>query len=158
MISITVNDVKHDVDVPPEMPLLWVIRDELGMTGTKFGCGVAQCGACTMHIDGEATRTCVFPVAAAVGRQIHTIESLSTESIERRLAGALIRFCARLGTPEEDGSSRMMPFTHEMLSRYVGTSREIITHHMNHFRKQGYVSYSRRGILLYPQAMGALIN
>jgi len=80
MISITVNDVKHDVDVPPEMPLLWVIRDELGMTGTKFGCGVAQCGACTMHIDGEATRTCVFPVAAAVGRQIHTIESLSTDN------------------------------------------------------------------------------
>ena len=86
------------------------------------------------------------------------IESFSTESIERRLAGALIRFSERLGTPVEDGSSKMMPFTHELLSRYVGTSREIITHHMNQFRKQGYVSYSRKGIVLYPLAMNALTN
>ena len=80
MVSITVNGVKHDVDVPPDMPLLWVVRDELGMTGTKFGCGVAQCGACTMHIDGVATRTCVLPVSAAVGKQIRTIESLSSDN------------------------------------------------------------------------------
>lgn len=80
MISITVNGKRHDVDVPPEMPLLWVVRDELGMTGTKFGCGVAQCGACTMHIDGVATRTCVLPVSQAVGRQVRTIESLSTDN------------------------------------------------------------------------------
>lgn len=80
MITITVNGKHHEVDVPPEMPLLWVVRDELGLTGSKFGCGVAQCGACTMHIDGEATRTCVFPVSAAVGKQIHTIESLSSDN------------------------------------------------------------------------------
>jgi aerobic-type carbon monoxide dehydrogenase small subunit (CoxS/CutS family) len=80
MISITVNGTRHDVDAPPDMPLLWVVRDELGMTGTKFGCGVAQCGACTMHIDGVATRTCVLPVSQAVGRQIRTIESLSTDN------------------------------------------------------------------------------
>lgn len=80
MISITVNGTSHDVDVPPEMPLLWVVRDELGMTGTKFGCGVAQCGACTMHINGAATRTCVLPVSTAVGKQIATIESLSTDN------------------------------------------------------------------------------
>jgi aerobic-type carbon monoxide dehydrogenase small subunit (CoxS/CutS family) len=80
MISITVNGERHDVDAPPDMPLLWVVRDELGMTGTKFGCGVAQCGACTMHIDGVATRTCVLPVSQAVGRQIRTIESLSTDN------------------------------------------------------------------------------
>jgi len=80
MITITVNGKRHELDVPPEMPLLWVVRDELGLTGTKFGCGVAQCGACTMHIDGEATRTCVFPVSAAVGKQIHTIESLSSNN------------------------------------------------------------------------------
>jgi isoquinoline 1-oxidoreductase alpha subunit len=80
MISITVNDKQHDVDVAPTTPLLWVVRDEIGLTGTKFGCGVAQCGACTMHIDGEAQRTCVLPVAVAVGKQIHTIESLSSDN------------------------------------------------------------------------------
>jgi isoquinoline 1-oxidoreductase alpha subunit len=80
MISITVNGQRHDVDVPPEMPLLWVVRDELGMTGTKFGCGVAQCGACTMHLDGVATRTCVLPVSQAVGKEIRTIESLSADN------------------------------------------------------------------------------
>jgi isoquinoline 1-oxidoreductase alpha subunit len=80
MISITVNGTSHDVDVPPDMPLLWVVRDELGLTGTKFGCGVAQCGACTMHVNGVATRTCVLPVSGAVGKQISTIESLSTNN------------------------------------------------------------------------------
>ena len=80
MISITVNGTGHDVDVPADMPLLWVVRDELRMTGTKFGCGVAQCGACTMHVDGVATRTCVLPVSQAVGKQIRTIEGLSTDS------------------------------------------------------------------------------
>jgi isoquinoline 1-oxidoreductase alpha subunit len=80
MVSITVNGTSHDVDVPADMPLLWVVRDELRMTGTKFGCGVAQCGACTMHVDGVATRTCVLPVSQAVGKQIHTIESLSTDN------------------------------------------------------------------------------
>jgi isoquinoline 1-oxidoreductase alpha subunit len=80
MISITVNGAQHDLDVPGDMPLLWVVRDVLGMTGTKFGCGVAQCGACTMHIDGAATRTCVLPVSAVVGKQIRTIESLSDDN------------------------------------------------------------------------------
>jgi CRP/FNR family cyclic AMP-dependent transcriptional regulator len=76
------------------------------------------------------------------------IESLSLDSIERRLARSLIHFSERLGKPEEDGSVKLMPLTHELLSRYVGTSREIITQHMNRFRKQGYVSYSRHGIVL----------
>jgi aerobic-type carbon monoxide dehydrogenase small subunit (CoxS/CutS family) len=80
MISITVNGKRHDVDVPPNMPLLWVVRDKIGLTGTKFGCGVAQCGACTMHVDGEAHRTCVLPVSAVVGKQVHTIESLSSDN------------------------------------------------------------------------------
>lgn len=83
MISITVNSAKHDVDVPPDMPLLWVLRDELGMTGTKFGCGAAQCGSCTVHVDGEATRSCVLPVSQVVGKQVHTIESLSTDNSHR---------------------------------------------------------------------------
>src|ERR1700694_3728241 len=80
MVTITVNGNSHDVDVPADMPLLWVVRDELHMTGTKFGCGVAQCGACTMHVDGVATRTCVLPVSQAVGKQIRTIEGLSTDN------------------------------------------------------------------------------
>jgi isoquinoline 1-oxidoreductase alpha subunit len=80
MISITVNGTKHDVDVPADMPLLWVIRDELRLTGTKFGCGVAQCGACTVHVDGTATRSCVLAVSQAAGKQIRTIESLSTDN------------------------------------------------------------------------------
>jgi CRP/FNR family transcriptional regulator, cyclic AMP receptor protein len=80
------------------------------------------------------------------------IESFSVDNIARRLARTLIRFSERLGSPEEDGSVRMVPFTHELLSQYVGTSREIVTHYMNQFRRQGYIRYSRKGILLYRDA------
>jgi len=83
------------------------------------------------------------------------IESFSTESIGQRIARALIRFSERLGTQQEDGSSRMMPVTHDQLSRYVGTSRELITQHMGRLRKQGYVTYSRKGIVLYRDAIKA---
>jgi CRP/FNR family transcriptional regulator, cyclic AMP receptor protein len=79
----------------------------------------------------------------------HRIESFSVDNIARRLARSLIRFSERLGTPEGDGSVRMVPFTHELLSQYVGTSREIVTHYMNYFRRQGYLRYSRKGIILY---------
>ena len=78
-ISLVVNGIAHTVDVEPETPLLWVIRDSLKLTGTKFGCGIAQCGACTVLIDGRATRSCVMPVAAAGGRTITTIEGLSAD-------------------------------------------------------------------------------
>jgi CRP/FNR family transcriptional regulator, cyclic AMP receptor protein len=86
------------------------------------------------------------------------IESFALDTIERRLARSLIRFSERLGTPEEDGSVRMMPFTHVLLSSYVGTTREIVTQYMNRFRKQGYVSYSRHGILLNRDALKASIS
>jgi isoquinoline 1-oxidoreductase alpha subunit len=76
--SLTINGVAHDVDVPDEMPLLWAIRDVVGLTGTKFGCGVSQCGACTVHLDGNPVRSCVTPVAQAAGKKITTIEGLST--------------------------------------------------------------------------------
>jgi CRP/FNR family transcriptional regulator len=82
----------------------------------------------------------------------HRIESFSVDNIARRLARSLIRFSDRLGTVEEDGSVRMTPFTHELLSQYVGTSREIVTHYMNQFRRQGYLKYSRKGIILYRDA------
>ena len=77
MITLVVNDKTHDVDVSPEMPLLWALRDMVGLTGTKYACGMALCGACTVHVDGEAVRSCVFPVSAAVGKKIITIEGLS---------------------------------------------------------------------------------
>src|SRR5450755_1023103 len=82
----------------------------------------------------------------------HRIESFSVDNIARRLARSLIRFSERLGTAQPDGSMSMAPFTHEMLSQYVGTSREIVTHYMNQFRRQGYLRYSRKGIILYHDA------
>ena len=78
-ISITVNGKAHSVEVTPDTPLLWVLRDTLGLTGTKFGCGMALCGACTVHIDGEPARSCTTRIAAAAGRSITTIEGLSPD-------------------------------------------------------------------------------
>lgn len=80
MISLSVNGKQHSVDVSPDTPLLWVLRDALGLTGTKFGCGMAQCGACTVHLDGVAVRSCVTPVSSVVGKRITTIEGLSPDS------------------------------------------------------------------------------
>jgi isoquinoline 1-oxidoreductase alpha subunit len=79
-MRLIVNGVTHDVDAPADMPLLWVLRDLLGMTGTKYGCGIAQCGACTVHIDGKQQRSCVTPASSAEGRQITTIEGLSDDA------------------------------------------------------------------------------
>ncbi|MDO8909364.1 MAG: (2Fe-2S)-binding protein [Pseudohongiella sp.] len=76
---LTINGQSHEVDVEGDMPLLWVVRDHLNLTGTKFGCGLAQCGACTVHVDGVATRTCVLSVADSVGKNITTIEGLQSQ-------------------------------------------------------------------------------
>ena len=76
MARLTVNGKSFDVDVEPETPLLWAIRENVGLTGTKYGCGIAQCGACTVHINGVATRSCSLPVSEAIGKQITTIEGL----------------------------------------------------------------------------------
>ena len=78
-MKLTVNGVERDVSAAPDMPLLWVLRDMLGLTGTKFGCGIAQCGACTVHLDGTPKRSCVTPVSAAEGKAITTIEGLSRD-------------------------------------------------------------------------------
>ncbi|RJR44686.1 MAG: (2Fe-2S)-binding protein [Deltaproteobacteria bacterium] len=80
MIKLKVNRKEYTVDINPETPLLWVLRENLGLTGTKFGCGMALCGACTVHLDGEAVRSCVTPVARAEGKEITTIEGLSLDS------------------------------------------------------------------------------
>src|SRR2546429_7537791 len=76
MITLSINGKDHTVDVPPDMPILWALRDVVGLTGTKFGCGMALCGACTVHLDGQPIRSCVTPVAAAAGKRITTIEAI----------------------------------------------------------------------------------
>jgi isoquinoline 1-oxidoreductase alpha subunit len=76
-MKLTINGTVHELDVPKDMPVLWVLRDVLGMTGTKFGCGMALCGACTVHLDGQATRSCVTPVGSVEGRAVTTIEGLA---------------------------------------------------------------------------------
>ncbi|MGR3907480.1 (2Fe-2S)-binding protein [Burkholderia sp. SR8] len=78
MVTLNINGENRTVDAPDDMPLLWVLRDVVGLTGTKFGCGIAQCGACTVHLDGVAARSCVLPVAAVAGRKITTIEAVGT--------------------------------------------------------------------------------
>src|ERR671925_1487118 len=77
-MKLTVNGEEREVDAPSDMPLLWVLRDLLGLTGTKFGCGIAQCGACTVHLNGAAVRSCSVPLSAVHGKRITTIEGLST--------------------------------------------------------------------------------
>ena len=80
MISLTVNGMPRQLDVPPDMPLLWAVRERLGLTGTKYGCGMALCGACTVHVDGAPTRSCVTPVSSVAGKRITTIEGLSAQT------------------------------------------------------------------------------
>jgi isoquinoline 1-oxidoreductase alpha subunit len=87
MISLTINGQQHELDVPDDMPLLWVIRDVVGMKGTKFGCGIAQCGACTVHLDGVAIRSCVTPVSAAKG-EVTTIEAMADDAVGRKVQQA----------------------------------------------------------------------
>ena len=79
MVQLNINGRSQQVDVEPDTPLLWVIREQVGLTGTKYGCGVAQCGACTVHIDGEPVRSCTMPVSTAAGKRITTIEGLSRD-------------------------------------------------------------------------------
>ena len=92
MARFTVNGKALEVTVNPSTPLLWVIREQVGLTGTKYGCGVAQCGACTVHLDGVAIRSCVMPVAAAEGKQITTIEGLATGSTLHRVQQAWLEY------------------------------------------------------------------
>jgi isoquinoline 1-oxidoreductase subunit alpha len=90
MARITVNGRLHHVDVDPDTPLLWVLRDTLGMGGTKYGCGIAQCGACTVHLDGVATRSCALPVGAVLGKAITTIEGLAPSGVLHRVQQAWV--------------------------------------------------------------------
>ena len=91
MISLNVNGKAMKVDVAPDTPILWVLRDALGMTGTKFGCGMALCGACTVHLDGAAIRSCVTPVLAANGKKITTIEAMSASKVGKAIQAAWVK-------------------------------------------------------------------
>lgn len=88
MITLNVNGMKRSLDVPSDMPLLWMLRDVLGMTGTKFGCGIGLCGACTIHIDGQATRSCLTPVSVAVAKKITTIEAIGATPAGKMIQAA----------------------------------------------------------------------
>ena len=88
MIKLNVNGKPHDLDVPDDMPLLWALRDVLGMTGTKFGCGLGLCGACTIHIDGHPTRSCLMTVSMAAGKRITTIEAVGATPAGKRIQEA----------------------------------------------------------------------
>lgn len=88
MTTLTINGKTHTVDAPDDMPLLWVLRDLVGLTGTKFGCGIAQCGACTVHLDGAAVRSCVLPVVAVAGKKITTIEAVGETPSGRKVQEA----------------------------------------------------------------------
>ena len=96
MTTLTINGKPHQIDLPADTPLLWVLRDTLGLTGTKFGCGMAQCGACTVHLDGEPTRACVTPISAAVGKKIVTIEVIDQDPTGKKIQEAWLA----LGVPQ----------------------------------------------------------
>jgi isoquinoline 1-oxidoreductase subunit alpha len=90
MARLTINGQPHDIDVEPETPLLWVIRENVGLTGTKYGCGIAQCGACSVHVNGEIVRSCSYPVSEAIGKHITTIEGLAQNGILHKVQQAWV--------------------------------------------------------------------
>jgi isoquinoline 1-oxidoreductase alpha subunit len=90
MIALTINGQTRNIEVDPDTPLLWVLREQVGLTGTKYGCGIAQCGACTVHVDGVAMRSCGLPVSAAVGKQITTIEGLAQNGVLHKVQKAWV--------------------------------------------------------------------
>jgi isoquinoline 1-oxidoreductase alpha subunit len=95
-MQLEVNGQTHTIDAPPDMPLLWVLRDLLRMTGTKFGCGMALCGACTVHVDGQPARACITPVSAVAGKRITTIEAVASDDVGKKVQAAWLE----LGVPQ----------------------------------------------------------
>src|SRR5450830_1852647 len=91
MPTLTINGKQHNVDLPEDTPILWTLRDQLGMTGTKFGCGMALCGACTVHLDGQPIRSCVTPVAGVVGKKITTIEAMEADKVGKAVQDAWVK-------------------------------------------------------------------
>jgi len=126
--TLTINGKARSVDVDDDTPLLWVLRDVLGMTGTKFGCGMALCGACTVHVDGKAARSCITPIAAAVGKRITTIEAIGATPAGKKIQQAWIE----LEVPQCGycQSGQIMKAA-ELLASTPKPSREQIISHMN---------------------------
>ncbi len=126
MVKLTINGKTHEVDVDPNTPLLWAIREQVGLTGTKYGCGVAQCGACTVHVNGAAVRSCVMPVSAAVGQKITTIEGLASgnklHKVQTRLDQA------------RSAAMRLLPDRHDHGRRCVARA-EAQAHRRGHRRR-----------------------
>ena len=91
MTRLDINGKSHDVDLPQDTPILWTVRDELGLTGTKFGCGAGLCGACTVHLDGQPIRSCITPISAAVGKKITTIEGIETQPLGAAVQAAWVK-------------------------------------------------------------------
>src|SRR5437660_5239443 len=126
-LQIRVNRAEHAVDVSSDTPLLWVLRDTLGLTGTKYGCGVALCGACTMHLDGEPVRSCVTPVGAIGAKHVTTIEGLSPDSSHPLQKAWVAEEVAQCGYCQ---SGQIMKAA-ELLASNPKPSREQIVEHMN---------------------------
>lgn len=99
-MKLTVNNRAYEIDADPEMPLLWVLRDLIGLTGTKFGCGAGQCGACTVHLDGQPIRACITPVSAVEGQAVVTIEGLTGDGLSGRVAEAVTKAWTALDVPQ----------------------------------------------------------
>ncbi|KAF3999470.1 (2Fe-2S)-binding protein [Glaciimonas immobilis] len=96
MTILNINGKQHNIDLPADTPILWTLRDDIGLTGTKFGCGMALCGACTVHLDGAPIRSCVTPISAAVGKKITTIEVIANDSVGKAIQQAWVA----LGVPQ----------------------------------------------------------
>jgi isoquinoline 1-oxidoreductase subunit alpha len=90
MTPVTINGRRYDIDLPPDTPLLWALRDDLGLTGTKFGCGMALCGACTVHLDGQAVRSCMTPLSAVANKKVTTVEGLESDKVGKAVQTAWI--------------------------------------------------------------------
>ena len=117
MTSVTVNGRRYNVNLPDDTPLLWALRDELGLTGTKYGCGMALCGACTVHLDGEPARACTTPASAAAGKKITTIEGIGAGSVGKAVQAAWVALevllgedalVARLAAPEPLDAAQLL--------------------------------------------------
>jgi isoquinoline 1-oxidoreductase alpha subunit len=152
--SLTINGKTLDVEADPATPLLWVLRDHLGLTGTKFGCGIAQCGACTVHIDGRPTRSCQFPLAAASGVKIVTIEGLSADS-----SHPLQRLWVEMNVPQCGYcQSGMLMAAAALLKRIPRPTDADIDQYVNNICRCGTYPRVRAAIHRAAQASGADVS
>ena len=126
-VSLTVNGQRRDADVDPNTPLLWVLREDLGLTGTKYGCGIAQCGACTVHVEGEPLRSCSAPVSAVAGKRVTTIEGLSSRTAKAVQKAWVDLDVVQCGYCQ---SGQIMQAA-ALLAKNKSPSREQIVQHMN---------------------------